>query len=174
MNAFWFMGTWTNNIPRLKRPLNRYARAGVNMSRVINTNSPAKVRNRNRRTSAEILRRFGTKDAMDEEARDMAAQLVYALRAISGSVNQSVVAWEKRGYWIKADRFMREWQWSAEMAANVEDVLRNEAWDVMPRLLGELAPHLADIQIRKMTRPQSTWLGAYQKLLAEPPGDSPW
>ena len=144
------------------------------MSRVININSPGKVRNRNRRTIAEILRRVSTKKAFDSEAKDMSAALVYSLREIHNSTLTTIEAWEKRGYWMKADRFMREWAWSNEMAANLEDVLRNEAWDLVPELLGELGARTADVQVKNLTRTPSTWRGAYRKLLSEPPSKFPY
>ena len=144
------------------------------MSRVINVNNPTKIRNQYRRTIAEILRRLSQKTEIDEEAKDMAAMLVYLLREIHSGVMQSIEAWEKRGYWMKAERFMRQWDWTAEFAANIEDVIRNDAWDLLPQLLGDLFGQFADIQIKTMTRKPSVWRGAYQKLMAEPPGELPF
>jgi hypothetical protein len=126
------------------------------------------------RTIAEILRRVGAKDDLDAEAEDMFSALVFLLREIHDSAMVTVEAWEKRGYWMKADRFMRQWEWTAEMAANLEDVIRNAAWDLLPRLMAELVPHTSDVQIKNMTRPPSTWRGAYQKLLSEPPKELPF
>jgi len=144
------------------------------MTRIINPNSPAKIRNYNQRTIAEVLRRLGGQKELNSESRDMAAILVYSLREIYASSIQTANAWEKRGYWLKADRFLRQWEWSIQFATNLEDVIRNDAWDLLPRLLSELFPYTADIQVKKLTRSQSNWQGAYQKLLAEPPGELPW
>lgn len=144
------------------------------MSRVINTNSPTKVRNQCRRSIAEILRRLSQKPQIDAEARDMAAAIVFMLNDINDSVEQTVSAWEKRGYWMKAERFLREWEWSREASANFDDVLRNEAWDLLPGLLADLFPQFTDIQVKKMTRPASEWNGAYKRLLDEPAPPAPW
>ena len=144
------------------------------MSRVINVDNPAKKRNANRRTIAELLRRLSQKTGMDEDAKDMAATIVFALREIDEGVEQTVAAWEKRDYWMKAERFLRDWDWTGEMAANMEDVLRNQAWDLLPELLAELFPRFADIQIKTMTRKPDTWQGAYKTLLSQPEGKTPW
>lgn len=144
------------------------------MSRIINLNSPGKIRSYHQRTIAEILRHIGSKATIDDEAKDMTATLVYSLREIYATVDHSAKAWEKRGYWMKADRFLREWLWAAEMAANVEDVVRNEAWDLLPGLLGQLLPHTSDIQVKVSTRAPDTWRGAYGRLMAEPQGEVPW
>ncbi|MCO5184011.1 MAG: hypothetical protein M9941_06980 [Anaerolineae bacterium] len=144
------------------------------MSRVINTNNPTKLRNRNRRTIAEMLWQLSRKDGLDEEAHDMAATVVFNLMEIHDGVMQSAEAWEKRGYWIKAERFISEWAWAQEMAANLDDVLRHEAWDLLPGLLMELFPRFDDIEIKSLTRKPDEWRGAYRRLLDAPPLEMPW
>jgi hypothetical protein len=144
------------------------------MSRVINTNSPAKIRNQNRRTIAELLRRLSQKGTMDAESRDMAAAIVGYLMEIHAGVLVTVEAWEKRGYWVKAERFTSEWVWAHECAANLDDVLRHEAWDLLPDLIMELFPHFNDIEIKTMTRKPIFWQDAYARLLAQPPVEAPW
>lgn len=144
------------------------------MSRVINTNSPTKVRNQNRRSIAELLRHLSQKPGFDDEAKDMTATIVLLLREIQAGTEQTATAWEKRGYWMKSERFLREWEWVQEMAANIEDVVRNEAWDLLPELMADLFPRFADVQIKTMTRKPTLWRGSYQKLLDSPPGKQPW
>lgn len=144
------------------------------MSRIVNLNSPAKIRSQNLRSIAEMLRHFAAKKSFDAESKDMAASLVFSLQEINASTEQTANAWEKHGYWMKAERFLRKWAWSYEMAANLEDVIRNEAWDLLPELLGQLLTYTADIQVKNMTRSKDTWQGAYERLMAEPPSENPW
>ena len=84
------------------------------MSRIINVNDPTKIRNQNRRSIAEILRRLSQKPDVDAETMDMTATLVYLLREIGEGVQKSAEAWEKRDYWMKAERFIRDWEWVKE------------------------------------------------------------
>ncbi|MBP7999297.1 MAG: hypothetical protein KA314_25575 [Chloroflexi bacterium] len=144
------------------------------MSRVINVNNPTKVRNYARRTIAEILYLLPRKQKFDEEAKDMAAAIVYCLREIEGTVETSAVAWEKRDYWMKAERFMREWEWTKEMAANYEDIIREEAWDLLPELLADLMSHFTDMDVKSFMRKPDAWQGAYKRLLADTPRTTPW
>jgi hypothetical protein len=148
--------------------------SGDFMSRIININNPSKVRNQNQRTIAEILRRIGAKPTIDDETKDMAATIVFLLREIFAGVETSVQAWEKKGYWMKADRYLRDWEWTAEVAANLEDVIRHKAWDLLPRVLADLMPFVSEVQIKTMTRPISTWQGNYKRLLANPPEEMRW
>lgn len=144
------------------------------MSRIINVNSPTKIRNRNRRSIAELLRRLIQKPDIDDEAKDMAATIVLLLREIQAGTEQTATAWEKRGYWMKSERFLREWEWVGESAANIEDVIRNDAWDLLPELMGALFPKFADINLKTMTRKPSLWHGMHKQLVESPPGKQPW
>ena len=135
------------------------------MSRVINTNSPGKRRNAHLRTIAEILRRLSQQREVTTETRDMTAMLVYCLRAIDGTVEESVRAWEKRGYWKKADDFQQKWWWASLQADALEKLLRDDAWHELPDAMIKLLPRVAHIEINRLTRNPSNWAGAHKKLV---------
>ncbi len=137
------------------------------MARVINTNSPGKRRNAHMRTSAEILRRLSQKREVDRETKDMLATLVYCLRAIDATVEESIGAWEKRGYWKKADDFQQKWWWSSRFARALEALIIHEDWAALPDALVKLFPHFSDININKFTRDPKRWAGAHAKLAGE-------
>ena len=137
------------------------------MARVINTNSPGKQRSTLRRTVAEILRHLMLKREIDTEAKDMVAALVFSLRGIDDSVKTTLDAWEKRNYFLKADRFRIEWEWARPAAEALADLIVNEKWERLPGELAKLAPHFSDIRIAKMTRAPSVWHSSYELLLRE-------
>jgi hypothetical protein len=137
------------------------------MARVINTNNPGKRRNSYMRTCAEILRRLSQQKEINEDTKDMIAMLVYSLRSVDETVEESIRAWEKRGYWKKADDFQQKWWWSSLMATALEKLVINDNWDALPDMMVKLFPHFADIQINKMTRNPDEWEGAYRKFMEE-------
>jgi hypothetical protein len=138
------------------------------MGRVINTNTPGKRRNYHMRTIAEILRHLSQHSGeVDDEVRDMVAMIVYALRDIDASVLESISAWEKRGYWKKADKFQRQWMWAGNMANTIEAMALDETWNALPDVMMKLFPHFSDIQVNKLMRKPSEWRGAYDELVAE-------
>ncbi len=144
------------------------------MSRVIHVDNPGKRRNAARRSIAEILRYLSRKAQIDDEAKDMAAALVFLLTEIKATVDESAAAWEKRGYWMKVERFVRDYEWIPEAAANLDDVIRHDAWDLLPELLADLSPHFDDIHIKTLTRKPTEWRGAYSRLKAAPPVAAPY
>ena len=137
------------------------------MARVINTANPGKIRSQQRRTIAEILRHLMFKRKIDEEAKDMAAALVYSLRAISETIEVSTTAWEKRNYYLKADRFRLEWEWTEIEAERLQEIILSDRWQELPAALVNLASHFADVRIIKMTRKPEAWKASYRLLIEE-------
>jgi len=136
------------------------------MSRVVNVDNVGAQRQRLRRTIAEALRNLMGKSEVDEEARDLAALIVFSLREIDAGIEQTTSAWEKRDYYLKADRFRQEWMWVAPAADELEKLLREQAWDRLPAALAGLLGHFSDITINRKVRSEQLWHGCYRRLLA--------
>lgn len=139
------------------------------MSRIVHTDSPGTQRQRVRRTIAEALRRLMEKESLDGEARDLAALIVFSLRELSDGVDRSAAAWEKRGYFIKADRFRRDWEWADQTADELETLIRSEDWVRLPVILAGLVPRFADIKVQRLTRSPAMWQDCYHRLLETEP-----
>lgn len=137
------------------------------MSRVIRFDGPGKSRTQLMRTAAEVIRRLGQKTQFDAEARDMTALLVYCFREIDAGIDESVRAWEKRDYWVKAEQFRLRWAWAKRAAERLNEIVHRQDWDTLPFILVELLPHFEEIKIAKYTRNPSLWNGAYQQLMQE-------
>ena len=134
------------------------------MSRVIATESVGKERRQLRRTIAEALRRLASKPAFDEESRDLAALIVFSLRRLEEGVEQTTTAWEKRDYYLKADRFRLQWEWIEKTMYALESALLLSQWDKVPDILVALFPKFTDITVSKYTRSPDLWDGAYRRL----------
>src|SRR5258708_2082490 len=137
------------------------------MSRVVNTDSVGKARNQRMRTAAEVLRRLSQKTELDDEAKDMAALLVFCFREIEDGIEESMVAWEKRNYWNKVEQFRQQWTWVGRASSKLEQIIRAESWDQLPALLASLFSHFSDITISKFTRDSEAWQGDYNPLNRE-------
>src|SRR6185295_3277858 len=125
----------------------RYFTEGDCMSRVVKVDGPGKLRNQMMRTGAEVLRLLSQKTELDDEARDMAAMLIYCLTAIDAGIDESALAWEKRDYWVKAEQFRSRWAWAGRFGAELRSVVLSENWDQLPPLLARLFPNFTDIKI---------------------------
>ena len=137
------------------------------MSRVISTQGPGQVRNHHRRTIAEALRRLSQKPGLDDEAKDLTALIVFSLHSIADTVDQTIVAWERRDYWVKAERFREQWRWLEPTADELSAVIYEGRWNQLPPVLAQLMSHFADVKIKQMTRKPALWQGAYERFMQE-------
>lgn len=142
------------------------------MSRVINTDSTGKRRNQIMRTAAEILRRLSQKSEIDTEVKDMVAALVFLFRELDEGIESSAAAWEKRDYWMKADEFRQRWGWAGRTADELQVVVLQDNWQLLPQFIVKLLPYFTDIKITKLTRKESLWEGSYLRLMNEKPTTS--
>lgn len=143
------------------------------MSRLIQVDSTGSQRQRWRRTIAEALNQLMAKKALDDEAKDLTALIVFALRQISAGVEQSATVWDKRHYYIKADQLRAEWEWANRSAQRMTNLIRVDDWMRLPVVLADLAPRFKDVSVSKLTRSSELWKGAYQRLKAEPKPEAP-
>lgn len=135
------------------------------MSRVVNLDSSGKRRSQTRRTIAELLRRLSQKPALDEEARDMLALLVFCLQDIDEGIEASARVWEGRNYWVKAEQLRQRWSWARRGAAQLRDMLLQDDLGQVPTIIAPLLPHFADIRINRYARRPELWQGSHERLL---------
>ena len=86
------------------------------MSRVINSESAGKDRTRLTKVVVIAIRELLRQKEPSDLSRDLIACILMSLDGIYETVDASVEAWEKRGYWLKADRFRMDWQWTKLLA----------------------------------------------------------
>jgi len=135
------------------------------MGRLIQTDSTSSQRQRLRRTIAEALKRLMEKPELDAEARDLAALIVLLLREIEAGIERSASAWDKRHYYIKADRLRAEWEWTGRAADRLANLIRVGDWSRVPVALAQMAPRFSDVSVARYTRSPALWNGARERLL---------
>lgn len=131
------------------------------MGRVVRQEALGTQRRKLMQALALALRELVTRTGVDAETRDLVAFVVLTLRAIAETVQETTAAWEKRGYWVKADRFRLEWAWSEQLARALDQALRAEDWGEITRLALALYPHVSEVKLPKRKRPQRPWEGAW-------------
>ncbi len=136
----------------------------LSLSRVINPESAGKERNQLMRAVALALRELMKQTEADAVTRDLAAFITLALAEIAGSIDPSVAAWEKRGYWVKADRFRMEWDWAGRLGTAMHKALDNEDWLVVAQVSAQVAVKVNDTKLPQHHRLGTPWVGAWQRL----------
>ena len=98
------------------------------MSRVIKTGSAGKDRILLEKGIIVAIRELTKQSGMDATTRDLLAYIALSLKAIGETIDESVAAWEKRGYWIKADHYRMEWIWASNWGEEMKQAILKEDW----------------------------------------------
>ena len=134
------------------------------MSRVINPNAAGKERTRLTKAIVLTIRELAKQTEPSTAARDMAAFIALALQTIADGIDVSVAAWEKRDYWVKADRFRMEWAWAGQMGEKMKTAVFEEDWADVALLSAQIAQKLHKVKVSEKHRMGTPWVGAWNEL----------
>ena len=137
------------------------------MSRVINADSAGKQRTRLSKAIVLALRELAHQTDTGPETRDMAAFIAVALEAVAQGIDSSVAAWEKRGYWVKADKFRMEWAWAGPLSEKMRAAIAADDWASVAMLAAQVGQKLSKIQIAANHRLGKPWAGAYERMTSK-------
>ena len=135
------------------------------MSRVINPDSTGKQRTQLSKAIVLAVRELARQNEITDQARDLAAFIAIALQIIADGIDVSVTAWEKRDYWIKADKFRMEWAWAGSLAGKMRTALKADDWAEVAILSAQVAEKLSRFQVSENHRLGKPWVGAYRELI---------
>ena len=136
------------------------------MSRVINPDSTGKQRTQLSKAIVLAVRELAQQKDVTDQTRDLAAFIAIALQIIADGIDVSVTAWEKRDYWIKADKFRMEWAWAGQIAGKMRASVLSEDWATVAMLSAQIAQKLAKVQVSENHRLGKPWVGSFKQLTA--------
>jgi len=134
------------------------------LGRLIKTETVGKERKQYIRAIVVALRELSLSDGINSNSRDLAAFIALTLMNVYQTIDVSVAAWEKRGYWVKADRFRMDWVWTKTTAESLAQALLDEAWDDVPKYLAQVGSKFSDIHIPVRHRVGTPWVGAWEQM----------
>jgi hypothetical protein len=134
------------------------------LSRVINPESAGKDRTRLVKSIVLAMRELMRQSEPDENSRDMAAYIALALLEVFSTIEPSVAAWEKKGYWVKADRFRMDWAWTERMGNDMRDAVLRDDWATIAMTVSKVGSKLNNVDVPARNRLGTPWEGAYQHL----------
>ena len=134
------------------------------MSRVINPESAGKERPRLVKAIVLAVRELSKQSQVTQDTRDLAAFIALALQSISDGIEVSVIAWEKRDYWVKADKFRMEWMWAGQYAEKMKKAVLADDWGTVAAVSIQIAQKFSKIAVSDNHRLGKPWVGAYKQL----------
>ncbi len=134
------------------------------MGRVINLENSGKERNKLTKSIVKAIRELMNQQKTDLLTHDLAAYIAISLENINQTVDVSVTAWEKRGYWLKADKFRLDWEWTEQYGKQMREAVLSEDWATIANLSAKIALKLSKIQIAPKNRIGEPWVGSWDKI----------
>jgi len=141
------------------------------VSRVIRTESGSRTRDRLLQAVALALREMAGGKARGQDHRDPMAFATLALQEVSRSVEETASAWEKRGYWLKADRFRAEWRWVDPAVEAMSGALVTLDWASVAGAVGKVAGQVVQVKLPARMSRSRPWEGAWERWVATRGGD---
>lgn len=135
------------------------------MSRVINPNAVGKERTQLVKAIAIALRELTQQAAINALTRDLASFIALSLEEIAETIDPSVLAWEKRGYWVKADKFRMEWLWTKQYSKDLREAILNEEWAQVALISAKITERLHQTKVPARHRLGIPWTGAWDRLV---------
>jgi len=129
------------------------------MSRVLNPDSAGNERTRLTKTIVIAIRELLKQSEPNETSRDLIAYILLSLDRIYETVDISVSAWEKRGYWVKSDHFRMDWDWTKIQADRLRPFIRTENYAEIIPIAVEIAQAFNNIKVSEHHRYGTPWVG---------------
>ncbi len=134
------------------------------MSRVYNPDSAGKERKLLTRSVVLALRELMKQGEANDTTYDLTAYISLSLAEIGRTIDTSVEAWEKRGYWVKADRFRLEWEWAEIYAQKLREALLVSDWAVVAATAAKTAQKFSKVTVPERNRLGTPWVGAWKTI----------
>jgi hypothetical protein len=134
------------------------------LGRVIHLESSGKNRQRLIREIVVAIRELTLVESMDNNTRDIVSLIALNLWEINKSIDSSVLAWEKRGYWVKADRFRLEWDWTKTYGDRLASSIGSNNWTDVRDIIVRIAQKFSKVTIPINHRIKSPWSGSWDIL----------
>jgi hypothetical protein len=133
------------------------------VTNIINKSTPGQEKNRLSKAIIITIRAFMRMKESNASTNDMLAFIILALEEITSGIDRSVEAWEKRGYWVKADKYRMEWQWTKKSALGLREAFSHENETEIAQELIQIMERFNNIKVSDKHRMGKPWVGAYRR-----------
>jgi hypothetical protein len=109
------------------------------------------------------LRELAGQKDQDTLTRDLVTFIALSLQKIGETVEKTVAPWEKRDYWVKADKFRMEWEWTGKTGDELIQALREDNWGQVALLVAKVSEKFSNEKVSLKHRMGTPWIGAWEK-----------
>lgn len=134
------------------------------MSRIYRIQSLSSERNKLLKIMVYAIFEIQKENIGSERYKDLSAFIALTSEAIISSIETTIKAWEKRGYWVKADHFREKWNWIFMYQKSLVEIIQSEQWNSLFSLNNSIMSFINDVKTSKTQSIGEPWSGSYNKL----------
>lgn len=134
------------------------------MGRIVQRETAGKDRKLMEKGIVAAIRELSKQSTLSETTYDLVAYIALSLITIGNAIDDSVVAWEKRGYWLKADRYRLQWSWTSVFGENLRNALLDEDWVNVAMIIAKVGEKMNHVEVSLKNRLGTPWIGAWSRL----------
>lgn len=135
------------------------------MGQIYNPQRPGKERDHLIKMILYAIDAMETTSIESMEYKDLSTFIFLSAKSVLQTIERTAVAWEKRDYWLKADRFRQEWNWLETGIPELEKTIMNEEWNSVQLIVAGFRDELELVDLPKRKKSGEPWAGAYLKML---------
>ena len=134
------------------------------MGKIINLDSGGKQRAILQRNILHACRCYCTEQNINSEVLDIVAFIYSTLKEIEKSIELTTSAWERRDYWVKADRFRMEWSWARRLGMAMQQAVLVDDWAGVAGSAAQIAMKVNGVKVPQRHNLGTPWVGARKRL----------
>jgi len=135
------------------------------LGRIIKTGSAGKDRLLLEKGIVIAIRELTKQTSTDNSTYDLVAYIAISLIAIGNTIDESVAAWEKRGYWVKADKYRMEWSWTTRMGEDLKNAVSQDDWGNVAQITAQVTQKMSKVNVSPRNRLGTPWVGSWERLI---------
>lgn len=101
---------------------------------------------------------------INDKTRDLVAFISINLAEIYNGIDASVAAWEKRGYWVKADKYRMEWMWTKNTSEKLTNAILTDNFSNVIETLPVIFNKLGTVTLAKSAKLSDLYTGTFSRL----------
>ena len=129
------------------------------MPHIVNDKDPGKERRLLCRAVVVAIRYFSHQKEHNTDSHDLIVFIILSLETVIKTVDRTVFAWEKRDYWMKADRFRLEWSWVELYSKELRIAYSSQNWRSIEEIIANIGKKLVGVKVSENNRIGTPWKG---------------
>lgn len=134
------------------------------MSYISNTDNAGKQRTKFCKIVVISIKELFKNPNPDEKSKELIKCIAVFLKKICNGIDESLLAWEKRNFWQKSEKFRIEWEWTGILADKIANALKKDDWGEIAVLITSVAKRFENVKVSENHRLGTPWIGAGEEF----------